>query len=232
MGQKVSPHGLRVGVIKDWDSKWYAGKKNFADYLVEDNKVREFVKKELYAAGVAKVVIERAGENQMRVTVLTAKPGMVIGRGGDGIDQLRAKLVKLTGKKVDVSLVEVKRAYSDAQLVAEGIAQQLERRIALKRAMKRAMKVAMDMGVDGIKVHAGGRINGAEIARVEWSREGKVPLHTLRANIDYGFAEANTTAGKIGIKVWICKKEGFQARQPRGERRGERRERGDRKEGK
>jgi small subunit ribosomal protein S3 len=203
MGQKVSPHGLRVGVIKDWDSKWYAGKKNFADYLVEDNKVREFVKKELYAAGVAKVVIERAGENQMRVTVLTAKPGMVIGRGGDGIDQLRAKLVKLTGKKVDVSIVEVKRADSDAQLTAESIAQSLEKRVSFRRAMKQAIQRAMKAGAKGIKVVISGRIGGAEIARSEKYSEGNVPLHTLRADIDYGFAEADTTYGKIGVKVWI-----------------------------
>ena len=243
MGQKVSPHGLRVGVIKDWDSKWYAGKKNFADYLVEDNKVREFVKKELYAAGVAKVVIERAGENQMRVTVLTAKPGMVIGRGGDGIDQLRAKLVKLTGKKVDVSIVEVKRADSDAQLTAESIAQSLEKRVSFRRAMKQAIQRAMKAGAKGIKVVISGRIGGAEIARSEKYSEGNVPLHTLRANIDYGFAEADTQYGRIGVKVWVnngtvldknlvpavpeekeSKKEG---RERRDGRRGDRRDRGE-----
>ena len=246
MGQKVSPHGLRVGVIKDWDSKCYAGKKNFADYLVEDNKVREFVKKELYAAGVAKVVIERAGENQMRVTVLTAKPGMVIGRGGDGIDQLRAKLVKLTGKKVDVSIVEVKRADSDAQLTAESIAQSLEKRVSFRRAMKQAIQRAMKAGAKGIKVVISGRIGGAEIARSEKYSEGNVPLHTLRANIDYGFAEADTQYGRIGVKVWVnngtvldkalvpavpeekeSKKEG---RDRRDGRRGDRRDRGERRE--
>lgn len=158
----------------------------------------------------------------MRVTLFSARPGVIIGRKGGDVEAIRAELEKMTKKEVYLEIKEVQGADADAQLVAEGIAQQLERRIALKRAMKRAMKVAMDMGVDGIKVHAGGRINGAEIARVEWSREGKVPLHTLRANIDYGFAEANTTAGKIGIKVWICKKDGFQPRAPRGERRGDR----------
>ena len=203
MGQKVSPHGLRVGVIKDWDSKWYAGKKNFADYLVEDNKIREFIKKELYAAGVAKVVIERAGENQIRVSVLSAKPGMVIGRGGDGIDKLRAKLKKLTGKQIDVSIIEVKRPDSDAQLTAENIAQALEGRVAFRRAMKQAIQRAMKAGAKGIKVVISGRIGGAEIARSEKYPEGNVPLHTLRANIDYGFAEADTQYGRIGVKVWV-----------------------------
>ena len=165
------------------------------------------------------------------MTLFSARPGVIIGHKGGDVEAIRAELEKMTKKEVYIEIKEVQGADADAQLVAEGIAQQLERRIALKRAMKRAMKVAMDMGVDGIKVHAGGRINGAEIARVEWSREGKVPLHTLRANIDYGFAEANTTAGKIGIKVWICKKDGFQPRQARGDRREGRRERGDRKEG-
>ena len=168
--------------------------------------------------------------SRARVTLFSARPGVILGRNGGDVEAIRKELEKLTKKEVYIEVKEVAGADADAQLVAESIAQQLERRIMLKRAMKRAQKVAMDMGVDGIKIHAGGRINGAEIARVEWSREGKVPLHTLRANIDYGFAEANTTAGKIGIKVWICKKEGFQARAPRGERREGRRERGDRKE--
>ena len=203
MGQKVSPHGLRVGVIKDWDSKWYANKKNFADYLVEDNKIREFVKKELYAAGVAKTVIERAGEGQIRVNVLTAKPGMVIGHGGDGIDKLRTKLNKLTGKKIDVSIVEVKRPDSDAQLTAENIAQALEGRVAFRRAMKQAIQRTMKAGAKGIKVVISGRIGGAEIARSEKYSEGNVPLHTLRANIDYATAEADTQYGRIGVKVWI-----------------------------
>ena len=203
MGQKVSPHGLRVGVIQDWDSKWYAGKKNFSDYLVEDNKVREFVKKELYNAGVAKVVIERAAENQMRVSVLTAKPGMVIGRGGDGIDQVKTKIEKLTGKKVSVNIVEVKKPDSDAQLTAESIAQSLEKRVSFRRAMKQSIQRAMKAGAKGIKVVISGRIGGAEIARSEKYAEGNVPLHTLRANIDYGFAEADTQYGRIGVKVWV-----------------------------
>ena len=231
MGQKVNPTGFRLPVNRAWRSRWFAPKKTFAAFLVEDQKIREAVKKRLAEAGLSKIMIERYA-NRVRVSLFSARPGVIIGRKGQDVDKVREALEKMTKKEVYIEIKEVQGADADAQLVAEGIAQQLERRIALKRAMKRAMKVAMDMGVDGIKVHAGGRINGAEIARVEWSREGKVPLHTLRANIDYGFAEANTTAGKIGIKVWICKKEGFQARQPRGERRGERRERGDRKEGK
>ena len=233
MGQKVNPVGFRVGVTHAWGSRWFAPKKTFGAFLVEDQKIREVCKKRLAEAGISKILVERYA-NRVRVTLFSARPGVIIGHKGGDVEAIRAELEKMTKKEVYIEIKEVQGADADAQLVAEGIAQQLERRIALKRAMKRAMKVAMDMGVDGIKVHAGGRINGAEIARVEWSREGKVPLHTLRANIDYGFAEANTTAGKIGIKVWICKKEGFQAqaRQPRGERRGERRERGDRKEGK
>jgi small subunit ribosomal protein S3 len=229
MGQKVNPIGFRVGVNHAWGSRWFAPKKIFGAYLIEDQKIRDAVKAKLSEAGISKILIERYA-NRVRVTLFSARPGVIIGRKGGDVEAIRAELEKMTKKDVYLEIKEVQGADADAQLVAEGIAQQLERRIALKRAMKRAMKVAMDMGVDGIKVHAGGRINGAEIARVEWSREGKVPLHTLRANIDYGFAEANTTAGKIGIKVWICKKDGFQARAPRGERREGRRERGDRKE--
>ena len=228
MGQKVNPVGFRVGVTHAWSSRWFAPKKTFGAYLVEDQKIRETCRKRLAEAGISKILVERYA-NRVRVTLFSARPGVILGRKGADVESVREELGKMTKKEVYLEIKEVQGADADAQLVAESIAQQLERRIALKRAMKRAMKVAMDMGVDGIKVHAGGRINGAEIARVEWSREGKGPLHTLRANIDYGFAEANTTAGKIGIKVWICKKEGFQARQPRGERR-ERRERGDRKE--
>ena len=219
MGQKVNPVGFRVGVNHAWGSRWFAPKKNFGAYLIEDQLIRDVCKKQLAEAGLSKILIERYA-NRVRVTLFSARPGVILGHKGGDVEAIRAKLGKMTKKEV----------YLEVKLVAEGIAQQLERRIALKRAMKRAMKVAMDMGVEGIKVHAGGRINGAEIARVEWSREGKVPLHTLRANIDYGFAEANTTAGKIGIKVWICKKDGFQPRQPRGDRREGRRERGDRKE--
>ena len=230
MGQKVNPVGFRVGVTHAWGSRWFAPKKTFGAYLVEDQKIRETCRKRLAEAGISKILVERYA-NRVRVTLFSARPGVILGRKGADVESVREELGKMTKKEVYLEIKEVQGADADAQLVAESIAQQLERRIALKRAMKRAMKVAMDMGVDGIKVHAGGRINGAEIARVEWSREGKVPLHTLRANIDYGFAEANTTAGKIGIKVWICKKEGFQARAPRGEGRREgRRERGDRKE--
>ena len=231
MGQKVNPIGFRIGVNHAWGSRWFAPKKNFGAYLIEDQKIREAVKAKLTEAGISKILIERYA-SRVRVTLFSARPGVIIGRKGGDVEAIRAQLEKMTKKEVYLEIKEVQGADADAQLVAESIAQQLERRIALKRAMKRAMKVAMDAGVDGIKVKAGGRLNGAEIARVEWSREGKVPLHTLRANIDYGFAEANTTAGKIGIKVWICKKEGFQARAPRNDRRGERRERGDRKEGK
>ena len=230
MGQKVNPTGFRLPVNRAWRSRWFAPKKTFGAYLVEDQQIREVCKKRLAEAGLSKILIERYA-NSVRVTLFSGRPGVILGRKGNEGEALREDLKKMTKKEVYLEIKEVRDADADAQLVAESIAQQLERRIMLKRAMKRAMKVAMDMGVDGIKVHAGGRINGAEIARVEWSREGKVPLHTLRANIDYGFAEANTTAGKIGIKVWICKKEGFQARTPRGDRRGDRRERGDRKEG-
>ena len=203
MGQKVSPHGFRVGVIKDWDSKWYADKKDFADYLVEDQKIREYVKKKLYAAGVSKVLIERAANNQLKVTVLTAKPGMVIGHGGDGIDQLKGQVEKLTGKTVSINIVEVRRAELDAQLTAESVAQALEKRISFRRAMKQAIGRTMKAGGKGIKIVVSGRIGGAEIARSEKYSEGNVPLHTLRANIAYGFAEADTTYGKLGVKVWI-----------------------------
>ena len=203
MGQKVSPHGLRVGVIKDWDSKWYADKANFADCLVEDNKVRTFVKKKLYAAGISKVLIERAAENKIKVIVLTARPGMVIGRAGDGIDEIKNAVAKMTGKEVTISIEEIKRAELDAQLTAESIAQALERRVSFRRAMKQAIGRTMKAGAKGIKVTTSGRLGGAEIARSEKYSEGNVPLHTLRANIDYGFAEADTTYGKLGVKVWI-----------------------------
>lgn len=203
MGQKVSPHGLRVGVIKDWDSKWYGDKKNFADFLAEDNKVRTYVKKKLYVAGVSKVLIERASESKIRVIILTAKPGMVIGRSGDGIEVLKKDLVKMTGKEVEISIEEVRRAELDAQLTAESVAQALERRVTFRRAMKQAIGRTMKANAKGIKVTVSGRLGGAEIARSESYSEGNVPLHTLRADIDYGFAEADTTYGKIGVKVWI-----------------------------
>jgi small subunit ribosomal protein S3 len=203
MGQKVSPHGLRVGIIKDWDSKWYADKKDFADYLVEDHKIREYVKKRLYAAGVSRILVDRAANNQVKITVLTGKPGMVIGRSGNGIDELKAEVEKLTGKSTLINIVEIKRIELDAQLTAESIAQALEKRISFRRAMKQAIGRTMKSGAKGIKVLVSGRLGGAEIARSEKYSEGNVPLHTLRANIDYGFAEADTTYGKLGIKVWI-----------------------------
>ena len=224
MGQKVNPVGFRVGVTHAWGSRWFAPKKMFGAFLVEDQKIRDVCKKRLAEAGISRILVERYA-NRVRVTLFSARPGVIIGHKGGDVEAIRAELEKMTKKEVYIEIKEVQGADADAQLVAESIAQQLERRIALKRAMKRAEKVAMDMGVDGIKIKAGGRINGAEIARVEWSRQGKVPLHTLRENIDYGFAEANTTAGKIGIKVWICKKEDFQPRIS-----GQRRERGERKE--
>ncbi|MGI6766135.1 MAG: 30S ribosomal protein S3 [Lentihominibacter sp.] len=203
MGQKVSPHGLRVGVIKNWDSKWYADKSKFADFLVEDNQVREHVKKKLYAAGVSRVVIERAAETKLKVIVMTAKPGMVIGRSGTGIDDLKAELEKMTGKNIVIEIKEIRRAELDAQLTAESIAQALERRVSFRRAMKQAMGRTMKAGAKGIKVLTSGRLGGAEIARSEKYSEGNVPLHTLRADIDYGFAEADTTYGKLGVKVWV-----------------------------
>ena len=238
MGQKVSPHGLRVGIIKDWDSKWYADKNKFADYLIEDNNVREFVKKKLYAAGVSKIVLERTAENKLKVIVMTAKPGMVIGRSGDGIDALKADLEKMTGKTIVIDIKEVRRSELDAQLTAESIAQALERRVSFRRAMKQAIGRTMKAGAKGIKVLTSGRLGGAEIARSEKYSEGNVPLHTLRADIDYGFAEADTTYGKIGVKVWINHGEILdkglksavpeeQKRDKRGRRDGERRPRRD-----
>ena len=202
MGQKVSPHGLRVGIIKDWSSKWYASKDTFADYLVEDIKVREFVKKKLYAAGVSKILIERTAENQIRVIVLTGRPGMVIGRSGNGVDELKSEIVKITGKNVSIDIKEVRRTELDAQLVAENIAQSLERRVSFRRAMKQAMGRTMKAGAKGVKVLCSGRLGGAEIARNEKYSEGNVPLHTLRADIDYGFAEADTTYGKIAARYY------------------------------
>ncbi|MDD6920132.1 MAG: 30S ribosomal protein S3 [Eubacteriales bacterium] len=203
MGQKVSPHGLRVGVIKDWGSKWYADKSKFADYLVEDKDIRTFVKKKLYTAGISKVVIERTEESKVKVIISTGRPGMLIGRSGEGIDQLKKDLGKLTNKTVDIEIIEVKRAELDAQLTAESIAQALEKRVAFRRAMKQAIGRTMKANAKGIKVLVSGRLGGAEIARSESYSEGNVPLHTLRANIDYAFAEADTTYGKLGIKVWI-----------------------------
>ena len=205
MGQKVNPHGLRVGVIKDWDSRWYA-EADFADYLVEDYNIRTFLKKKLYSAGVSKIEIERASD-RVKIIIYTAKPGIVIGKGGAEIEKVKKELQKYTDKKLIVDIKEVKRPDKDAQLVAENIAAQLERRIAFRRAMKQCVGRTMRMGAKGIKITCGGRLGGAEIARSESYREGSIPLHTLRADIDYGTAEAHTTYGRIGIKVWIYKGE-------------------------
>ena len=206
MGQKVNPHGLRVGIIKDWNSKWYADKE-FADYLVEDHKIRTFLKKKLYAAGVSKVEIERASD-RVKVTVYTAKPGVVIGKGGAEIEKVKAEIQKLTDKKLVIDIKEIKRPDEDAQLVAENIAQQLENRVSFRRAMKSCISRTMKMnGVQGIKTTCSGRLGGADIARSESYNEGTIPLQTLRADIDYGFAEADTTYGKVGVKVYIYKGE-------------------------
>ena len=205
MGQKVNPHGLRVGVIKDWDSKWYA-EKDFADYLVEDHKIRKFLKNKLYSAGVSKIEIERASD-RVKIIVYTAKPGVVIGKGGSEIEKVKAELQKMTDKKVIVDIKEVKRPDKDAQLVAENIAQQLENRISFRRAMKSCMSRTMKSGALGVKTSVSGRLGGADMARTEFYSEGTIPLQTLRADIDYGFAEAHTTYGRIGVKVWIYKGE-------------------------
>ena len=205
MGQKVNPHGLRVGVIKDWDSKWYADAE-FSDYLVEDYNIRKFLKKKLYSAGVSKIEIERASD-RVKVIIYTAKPGVVIGKGGAEIEVTKKELAKLTDKKVMVDIKEIKRPDRDAQLVAENIAQQLENRVSFRRAMKSCMGRTMKSGAMGIKTCCSGRLGGADIARAEFYSEGTIPLQTLRADIDYGFAEANTTDGKVGVKVWIYKGE-------------------------
>lgn len=205
MGQKVHPKGFRIGVIKDWDAKWYA-EKDFQAYLHEDLKIRKYVKEKLFAAGIARVEIERAA-NRVKVNISTAKPGIVIGRGGAEVENLRKALEKMTAKKVNINIVEIKKPELEAQLVAESVAAALEKRIAFRRAMKQTVSRTMRMGAEGIKIMCSGRLGGAEIARTEWYVEGKVPLHTLRADIDYAFAEANTTYGKIGIKVWIYKGE-------------------------
>jgi len=205
MGQKVNPHGLRVGVIKDWDSRWYADAE-YADYLVEDYNIRKFLKKKLYSAGVSKIEIERASD-RVKVILYTAKPGVVIGKGGAEIEVTKKELSKLTDKKVLVDIKEIKRPDRDAQLVAENIAQQLENRVAFRRAMKSCIGRTMKTGAKGIKTAVSGRLGGADIARTEVYSEGTIPLQTLRADIDYGFAEADTTYGKVGVKVWIYKGE-------------------------
>ena len=202
MGQKVNPHGLRVGVIKDWESRWFADDENFSDNLVEDYKIREFLKKKLYHAGISKIEIERTND-RVKVLVYTAKPGVVIGKGGAEIEKLKGELAKYSTKKVLVDIKEVKRPDNDAQLVAENIAQQLENRISFRRAMKSCMGRAMKAGAKGIKTSCSGRLGGADMARTEFYSEGTIPLQTLRADIDYGFAEADTTYGKVGVKAWI-----------------------------
>ncbi len=240
MGQKVNPHGLRVGVIKDWDSRWFARNEKVGDLLVEDKEIRDYLKKTLYGAGIPKIEIERDNA-KVRIYLHCARPGVVIGKGGEDIKKIEAQLVKLTGKPVDLKIVEVRDTDTNAQLVAENIAQQLEKRIGFRRAMKNSMGRAMRAGAKGIKVSCGGRLGGAEIARTEHYHDGTIPLQTLRADIDYGFAEAATTYGRIGVKVWIYKGEvltqalrttprtldtskPYQERRPRRDRRdGERR---------
>lgn len=215
MGQKVNPHGLRVGVIKDWDSKWYADAE-FSDYLVEDYNIRKFLKKKLYSAGVSRIEIERASD-RVKVIIYTAKPGVVIGKGGSEIELTKKELSKLTDKKVLVDIKEIKRPDKDAQLVAENIALQLENRVSFRRAMKSCMGRTMKSGALGIKTCCAGRLGGADMARTEFYSEGTIPLQTLRADIDYGFAEANTTYGKVGVKVWIYKGEVLPAKGNRPE---------------
>ena len=206
MGQKVNPHGLRVGIIKEWDSRWYASDAEFSDFLVEDYNIRKFLKKKLYDAGISKIEIERASD-RVKVIIFTAKPGVVIGKGGSAIEKLKGEVQKMTDKKLLIDIKEIKRPERDAQLVAESIAQQLENRVSFRRAMKSTMGRSMKAGVKGIKAAVGGRLGGADIARTEFYSEGTIPLQTLRADIDYGFAEADTTYGKLGVKVWIYKGE-------------------------
>ena len=208
MGQKVHPIGIRLGIVKDWTSKWYADSRHYADLLNQDLEVRDFLKKRLSQASVSRIQIDRPANNA-HITVHTARPGLVIGKKGEDIDALRSEVSSMMGIPVHMSIEEIRKPELDAQLVAEGIAQQLERRVMFRRAMKRSVQNAMRLGAEGIKVNIGGRLNGAEIARSEWYREGRVPLHTLRADIDYGFAEASTTYGVIGVKVWIFKGEVF-----------------------
>ena len=206
MGQKMHPHGLRVGVIRDWSSKWYADSKNFSDYLIEDHKIREYVKKKLFLSGISKIEIERTAKF-VKVNVYTAKPGLVIGKGGNLAESLKQELVKMINKDVNLNIVEVKDVDTNAQLVAENICNQLERRISFRRAMKQCMQKAMKAGALGIKTSVSGRLGGADMARTEFYKEGTIPLQTIRADIDYGFYEADTTYGKIGVKVWIYKGE-------------------------
>ena len=211
MGQKVHPNGMRIGVIKDWSSKWYADSKNFSDYLIEDQKIRKYVKQKLFISGISKIEIERTAKC-VKVNVYTAKPGLVIGKGGNLSEALKAELEKMIKKEVNLNIVEVKNVDTDAQLVAENIAGQLERRISFRRAMKQCMQKAMKAGALGIKTSVSGRLGGADMARTEFYKEGTIPLQTLRADIDYGFYEADTTYGKIGVKVWIYKGEVLKAK--------------------
>lgn len=211
MGQKVNPHGLRVGVIKDWDTKWYADKKDFSRFLVEDKRIRDFVKEECFRAGVSRIEIERKGEEKILVSIYTGKPGIIIGRQGAGIDDLKKKLTSRFKRLFFININEIKSIDTEAQLVAENIAKQLEERVSFRRAMKQSMNRAMKMGAKGIKTAVSGRLGGAEIARSEHYHEGTIPLQTLRADIDYGFAEAKTTYGRIGVKVWVYKGEIFPA---------------------
>lgn len=229
MGQKVNPHGFRVGVIKDWDSRWFADKATFGDTLVEDNNIRNFIKKEIYAAGVPRIEIDRFSDGKIRVSIHCAKPGLVIGKGGAEIEKLRAKLEAKFGKAININIVEVKNPDLNAQLVAESVASQLERRIAFRRAMKSSIARAMKLGARGIKIRCAGRLGGAEIARAENYHDGTIPLQTLRADIDYGFAEANTTYGKIGVKVWLYKGEVLKGEVKKDRPRRNRREGGNRR---
>jgi len=213
MGQKVHPTGIRLGITKDWTSKWYADSKNYANFLHTDLKVREFLQKKLAQASVSRIQIERPARNA-RITIHTARPGLVIGKKGEDIERLRREVSGMMQVPVHINIEEVRKPELDATLVAQSVAQQLERRIMFRRAMKRAVGNSMRLGAQGIKINVGGRLNGAEIARSEWYREGRVPLHTLRADIDYGFAEAHTTYGVIGVKVWIFKGEVFEGMEP------------------
>lgn len=220
MGQKVHPRGMRTGIIKDWDSKWYADSKNFSNYLVEDHKIREYVKKKLFISGISKIEIERTPKF-VKINVYTAKPGLVIGKGGNLAETLKNELVKMINKNVNLNIVEVKDIDTNAQLVSESIANQLEKRISFRRAMKQTMQKAMKAGALGIKTSVSGRLAGADMARTEFYKEGTIPLQTIRADIDYGFCEANTTYGKIGVKVWIYKGEILKARKQQEAKGGE-----------
>ena len=221
MGQKVHPTGIRLGIAKDWNSRWYAGKEDYADYLISDIEVRDYIRQKLKNAAVSRVLIERPAKSA-RITIYSARPGIVIGKKGEDIDRLRAEVTRMMGVPTHINVAEVRKPELDAQLVAESVASQLERRIMFRRAMKRAVGNAMRLGALGIKINVAGRLNGAEIARGEWYREGRVPLHTLRADVDYGFAEAKTTYGIIGVKVWIYKGEVFDLYAESSEQAGER----------